>query len=522
MLSRMTSSRDAGANAPAVDWTPDRKNPSMAPAPALDHTDLGHYQWLNVPAWVFDVDRLRIVWANEAALAYWRADSAEELLSRDFDDVSPAMRARLRAAVALHGEGRTTREVWTLYPRGTPITSTLIGRGLRLADGRLAILFASEPLAASYDAAVLRGIEAMQHTTVRVMLHRLDDGTALMRNPAATVAFGPVDSASSTADLAAMFVEPALAERITVQARRGQTFSGEAELVTLQGRRWHALDARPVRDPVTGDTVVQMNARDISDLKAYQEALEQARDAAEAANRAKSTFLANMSHEIRTPMNGVLGLTELVLGTDLDARQRKFLELALSSARSLMAIINDILDLSKIEAQGLALEHVPFDLQRVLHDTLEAHRPEAEAKALVLDWVVQPGTPEALVGDPMRLRQILTNLVGNALKFTHAGGVEVIVGTGAPVLPGQGGVQLTLTVRDTGIGMTADELSRAFEPFTQADASITRRYGGTGLGLSIVQRLAQMMGGQVIGRSLPGQGSVFEVTLRLALQDLRE
>jgi signal transduction histidine kinase len=494
----------------------------MAPTPALEFADLSHYQWLSVPAWVFDVDLLRIVWANDAALAYWRADSADELLARNFDDASPAMRARLRAARALHGEGRTTREVWTLYPRGTPITSTLIGRGLLLADGRLAILFASEPLAASYDAAVLRGIEAMQHTTVRVMLHRLDDGGALMRNPAATVAFGPLDSATSKADLAAMFVEAPLAERIVVQARRGQTFSGEAELVTLQGHRWHALDARPVRDPVTGDTVVQMNARDISDLKAYQQALEQARDAAEAASRAKSTFLANMSHEIRTPMNGVLGLTELVLATNLDERQRKFLELAHSSATSLMSIINDILDLSKIEAQRLTLESAPFSLDQLLRDALEAHRPEAESKGLVLDWRVQPGTPDALLGDAVRLRQILANLVGNALKFTPAGGVEVTVGTGSPVRAGPGGVELTLTVRDTGIGMTAQELARAFEPFTQADASITRRYGGTGLGLSIVQRLAQMMDGEVRGRSMPGQGSVFEVTLRLEACSVRE
>ena len=492
---------------------------SVSPTAPLDFADLGHYQWLNVPAWVFDAEKARIAWANPAGLAYWRADSPQELLERDLSDLSAAAQARLAATMALHAEGQTTREVWTLYPRGEPVTSTLIGRGIRLLDGRMAILFASEPLAASYDAAVLRGIEAMQHTSVRVALHRLDNGSALMRNPAATSAFGPVDSGSRPSRLAAQFVEPGIAERIVTQARRGQTFVGEAELNTLQGRRWHGIDARPVRDPVTGDTVVQINARDISDLKAYQHALEQARDAAEAANRAKSTFLANMSHEIRTPMNGVLGLTELVLATELDVRQRQFLELAYGSAKSLMAIINDILDLSKIEAQKLMLEPAPLRLRELLRDTLAPLQIEAAGKGLALEAAVSEQVPDALVGDASRLRQILNNLVGNAIKFTASGSVEVAI-TREPEQPADShghAVALLITVSDTGIGMTPEELTHAFEPFTQADASITRRYGGTGLGLSIVQRLALLMGGDVQASSTPGQGSVFKVALILGL-----
>jgi|JI10StandDraft_1071094.scaffolds.fasta_scaffold26791_7 signal transduction histidine kinase len=489
--------------------TPD--TPDARIQPLLDVDDLSHYHWLNVPAWVFDVERGVIAWANPAALAYWQADSLEELLARNFSDTSPASRTRLAAAMALHAEGRTTRELWTLYPRGRPTTSILIGRGLRLADGRVAILFVSELLAASYDTTVLRGIEAMQHTSVRVALHRMADGRVLMRNPAAITAFGPVDIDSQADDLGAIFVEPALAERVRQQAHRGQTFSAEAELRTAAGPRWHAIDARPVLDPVTGDAAVQVNARDISDIKAYQQALEAARDEAEAANRAKSAFLANVSHEIRTPMNGVLGLTELVLRTTLDARQREFLELAHRSARSLMAIIDDILDLSKIEAQRLTLSPVPLSLRELIGDALALHRLEAQAKGLVLEWTLAATTPDRVMADPTRMRQMLVNLVGNAIKFTDRGRIGVDV-SAAPAADGER-TALTIRVQDSGIGMSAEQLGHIFEPFTQADTSITRRYGGTGLGLSIVRRLAELMDGHVNAVSEPGRGSVFTLVV---------
>ena len=241
--------------------------------------------------------------------------------------------------------------------------------------------------------------------------------------------------------------------------------------------------------------------------------LERAVEEARAADAAKSQFLATMSHEIRTPMNGVLGLTELVLGTSLDDRQRHFLELAQGSARALMAIIDDILDLSKIEAQKLVLEPVPFDPRALLAAALAPHRLQAQSKALAFSDHVDPQVPGRLVGDANRIRQIVHNLTGNAVKFTERGSVEVALSCKT-----QGRhAWLTLCVRDTGIGMDPAQLARAFEPFAQADASITRRYGGTGLGLSIVQRLAQAMDGEVTARSTPGEGSTFEVRLRLSL-----
>jgi signal transduction histidine kinase len=490
----------------------------VQPLQPLDFSDLVHLEWLNLPAWVFDLHRQRICWANAAGLTFWRAESISELAGRDFSDMSAAAHTRLQAAMALHAQGRTVREVWTMYPRGTPVTATLNSRAVHLPDtaGSMGILFAGEPLNASYDPVALRGLEAMQHTSVRVALHRLDNGEPLMRNPAAVSAFGPVDGAGRGRGLPYLFVQRELGRRVLAQAKKGNTFVGDAELVTQQGRRWHALDARPVLDPVTGDTVVQINARDISDLKAYQRALEAARDAAEAASRAKSAFLANMSHEIRTPMNGVLGLTALVLDSPLNEQQRHYLKLAHESALSLLAIINDILDLSKIEAERLVLEPAPFQVHELLDSALAPHLIEAQRKALSMRCVIDAGVPATLVGDALRLRQIVTNLVGNAVKFTSAGSIELSLRAAAAAEPGTD-MALVLAVRDTGMGMSAADLEHAFEPFTQADTSITRRYGGTGLGLSIVKRLAQAMHGEVHVSSTVGQGSLFEVTLRLGL-----
>ena len=481
---------------------------SPAPAP-LVFADLVHYGWLQLPVWVFDAQRLRVAWANAAALTVWHAASLEELLARDMGGVSPAVQARLAAAMAQHARGEVSRDVWTLYPQGEPRSSVLAGRAITLPDGRAAILFASEPLAAGIDAAALRGIDAVQHTNLRVALHRLADGAVLMRNPAAASAFGPLPADDAGDAFSAMFVDPALAAQALRQVRSGQNFRAEALLATLAGPRWHALGARPAHDPVTGGTALQFNAGDISELKASQRALEAARDAAEAASRAKSAFLANISHEIRTPMNGVLGLTELVLNTPLDERQREFLQLAHASARSLMAIIDDLLDLSKIDAQKLMLERAPFSLRELLQAALTVPALEAQTKGLVLTWQVAPAAADARLGDAQRVRQVLLNLVGNAVKFTAQGRIEVTV------LAGAAPDTLDFSVVDTGIGMSAEQLQRVFEPFTQADTSITRRYGGTGLGLSIAQRLVVLMGGQLLAHSAPGSGSRFEFTLPL-------
>ena len=482
--------------------------------PILDWSDLHHYGWLHVPAWVFDLERLRYRWVNAAGLLFWHGESEAEFLARDLSDISPVALERLASLMEQARQGRIVREQWTLYPRDQPVTSELLARGIGLPDGRLGLFFASEPLAASYDAAALRGMEAVRHTPVRIALHPIDGGPPLMRNPAASSTFGAVNDEADTPDFASLFDDPGLPAQILEHARSGRVHTGEALLVTRHGARWHAIDTRAVRDPVTGHAVLQFNARDISDLKAALAALESARDAAEAASRAKSSFLANMSHEIRTPMNAVIGLTQLLLNTPLQARQRQYVELALGSAKALMQIINDILDLSKVEAGKFTLNPQPMSLRETLSQALAPLQVQAAAQHLQLDWQADADVPDRVVADGPRWRQILLNLAGNALKFTEAGQVRVHLQRRAS---DQHQLLLACSVTDSGIGMTPEQLAQVFEPFTQADASVTRRYGGTGLGLSIVQRLVQLMGGHIEADSAPGRGSCFRFIVPVAL-----
>ena len=248
------------------------------------------------------------------------------------------------------------------------------------------------------------------------------------------------------------------------------------------------------------------------DLRKERDAAQTARDEAEAANQAKSTVLATMSHEIRTPMNGVVGTAELLDREPLNERQKRLVGTVRSSAAALLRIIDDVLDFSKIEAGRMELEEAPFSLRALIEGTTETLSVQVEKKGLSIDAFVEPGTPDSVLADATRIRQILFNLIGNATKFTDRGTITV---RARALSADAEHVTLGLTISDTGIGIDATQQARLFQPFSQADSSTTRRYGGTGLGLSIVRRLAELMDGTVAVESAPGKGSTFAVTLRL-------
>ncbi len=292
----------------------------------------------------------------------------------------------------------------------------------------------------------------------------------------------------------------------------GFVFRGEIELLSKDGTPfWYEVNQVPVLDAHGAvETIVSVN-RDITDAKSQEAELIAAKQASENSARAKAEFLATMSHEIRTPMNGIMGMADLLMGSELDKEQRLYAETIRGSSQGLLSIINDILDLSKLDAKKMSLMTVDFCLRECLEASVQLLAPEAKAKAIDLRLWVDDTVPEQVHGDDARLRQILLNLIGNAVKFTDDGHVHV----SASIAQSASDLVLTVIIEDTGIGIAPDKLDHVFERFSQAEASTTRRFGGTGLGLTISKLLAEQMGGGITVTSTEGKGARFTLTARL-------
>ncbi|MFQ5399846.1 MAG: response regulator [Anaerolineae bacterium] len=349
---------------------------------------------------------------------------------------------------------------------------------------------------------------------VPISLYRTTpDGRILDANPAMVKMFGYPDQASllqtSTYDLIA---EPERRnEWQEIVEEEGTARDFEFRLKRFDGAIiWARDSARAVRDDYGKVLYYEGSLEDITEQKKAQQALQQAKEKAESAARAKAEFLANMSHEIRTPLNAIIGMTSLLMDTELNSEQRDFVETSRNSGEALLAVINDILDFSKIEAGKLHLEEQPFNLRTAIEESLDLVASKAAEKKLDLAYYIEEEIPPDVGGDVTRVRQILANLLGNAVKFTHAGEVVVMV-DGQP--KGRHQFELHFAVRDTGIGIPKERMHRLFQSFSQVDSSTTREYGGTGLGLAISKHLAELMGGRLWVESELGEGSTFHFTI---------
>ncbi len=478
---------------------------------------------LPVSVFVFEPTELRLLALNrhaEEEFALARARMIGQTLGGGFDPrlvalVEPAMRQALRdhATVDVDCE-------WTSRKMGTR-TVNVRNVVMRRADGTPRLLLAI----ARNITSERRNHRELEESQARFneMAEAMED-TLFVSNPershfdfisaSAYEKYG-VSREAFNADHTAI-LRHALPEDLPLLAQRRERESrGEPADVTyriqhpIKGVRWLRSRSRSRMRP-DGSMRVYGVVSDVTRDHHHEVELETAREKAEAASQAKSQFMANMSHEIRTPMNGILGMTELLLGTPLNDKQRRFAKAVYRSGESLLEIINDILDFSKIEAGKLELALTDFTLRGVVEDTLELLAPRAHEKGLELSFHEVPGLPAMVHGDPLRLRQVLTNLIANAIKFTERGEVVVELQLGEAAA-GSRDIGLVFTVRDTGIGIDADTLPRLFSAFTQANGGMSRRYGGTGLGLAISKQLIELMGGDIVVKSQPGIGSQFIV-----------
>jgi len=457
------------------------------------------FERLRRPVWIFDDVSKRKVYANPAALALWGAASLEDLLARDFTDQSAAVRIRMDAINARIALGETVNDTWTFYPNGEPIAVRTAISLIQLLDGAPAMLF--EAMIDEIEPEAHRAVEALRHTRVLVALYDAQ-GDRLFANPAALAAC-PISRAS----FSQAFVDREAGEQLWRTALDGAPAAGSFQLATTTGPRWHSVDARLTRDPVSGDCCVLINAMDITEEIEARAALGEARERAETAVLARQEFLANMSHELRTPLTSIIGFAGLLADTPLDNEQRSRLNRVQDAGAALMSTLNDVLDLSKLEAGGVHLAPRPFDLRVMLSLAAGIVEVQATSKGLDLQLTVDPACPKWVEGDPERLRQVLLNLLGNAVKFTNEGGVALTVTRRASANPAK--VRLELAVSDTGVGVPEAMLSKVFDRFAQAGPDVSRRFGGTGLGLTITRQLVEMMGGEIGVESIAGLGAKF-------------
>jgi signal transduction histidine kinase/ActR/RegA family two-component response regulator len=477
------------------------------PAPRLDLLfDIRAWDRLHRPIWIYDPATSRGLYANPTALELWGADSLNELLARDFSQLSPAVRRRIERLALATADGATQTERWSFYPRGQPVTVLAVISSLDIGGGRSALLFEANSI--EVGDAELRAVEALRHTSSLISLFDAA-GRPIFANPAAFAAYG--DGERGFAD---RFPDPEIGRRVLSEALAGQVLAELTQVLTAHGERFHYLDARCVADPVTGAVGVLLSERDVTAQVEAERALRTAEERAEVAE-AKERFLANMSHELRTPLNSVIGFAGLLAASDLNAVQAGYLARISETGANLLNIINDLIDLSELDGGNVTLEPAPFDPVALAHDALVAIAPAAQAKGLALALDVPEDLDLVLLGDARRITTVVSQYLTNAVKFTEGGQISVRLAVQAAA---EDEVALEVSVIDTGPGIDAAVRPRLFRRFAQGDDSTRKRVGGAGVGLAICKAVINLMGGEVGVDSQPGQGARFWFRLTLPVK----
>ncbi|MEH6666079.1 MAG: response regulator, partial [Brevundimonas sp.] len=413
---------------------------------------------------------------------------------------SPAVRARTDRLAEATAGGAVVTERWTFYPNGEPLTVQAAISAFRMPDGRAVLLFEAAP--EETNEGERRAVEALRHTSSIITLFD-QEGRAVFSNPAAFRAYGPGETG-----FAARFAEPEAGARMLARAAAGEACADLRRVRTPAGERWHHMDARPVTDPATGAPGVLLNEQDVTPQIEAERAARTAEQRAGLAE-ARQRFLANMSHELRTPLNAILGFSAVLAAEIGDEGLRGQARGIGAAGEGLLGAVNDMILLAALDAGEVTLKTEPFEPARVVRAAADRFAHEAADKGLSL--TVEADGAAAVVGDAERLGLILDHFVGNAVKFTEAGGIVIRLGSAA----GDGRTALTMSVTDTGPGIDESRAAALFDRFAQADDGATRRKGGGGLGLAVCKELADLMEGAVLASAPPNGGARFELSLSL-------
>ena len=485
--------------------------------------DLDLFNILQHPVWVFDIEKKALFWVNTAALEIWNSETLEELLARNFsDDMSEATERRLQDHSARLTRGEVMKEQWTLHPSGRGATTLeLTGSAIRIDGGRVAALFEAElPDSREIDQSLTRGVEMLRHSPLTMCQFDMN-GNLIYQNPLSISVFGTPDEDKGI--FLARFVDRKLGNAMLEKVQEDNDYAVEAELYTKGSPKWFSVSVRKCKDPVSSESFILYSANDISEAR-------QARQDTTQANL-KSEFMTVMAHEIRTPLHQIIGYMDLLELTQLSDQQLEQVHMVQTSTALLMAIINDLLDYTQLENGKLQLENICFGAKGVLNGCLAAVEREAETKGLVLHSHLSDELPVELMGDPNRIRQILLNLLQNAIKFTEQGSVTMNVSLVNSDNDDKSRKQslvnsdnddksrkrLRFEVTDTGIGIDSSRQVIVFEKYEHAHTSVARNYGGTGLGLAICKSLSEKMGGSIKLESEVGKGTTIVVEIPFEL-----